>query len=74
MVPWELRRAAEPEFRVVEWTISDGAAFARRAQLLSQAKGEPPGSRASVVGVKLHMHRDVGICSIGHDELAAFSA
>ena len=40
-----------------------------RAQPLSQAKGQPPGSRAPVVGVELHMHRDVGVCSIGHDEL-----
>ena len=43
-----------------------------RAQPLSQAKGEPPGSRArAVVGVELHMHRDVDVCSIGHDELIA---
>ena len=43
-----------------------------RAQPLSQANGEPPTSaRSSVVGVKLHMRRDVGLCSIGHDELRA---
>ena len=31
-----------------------------------------PGSRSSrVVGVELHMHPDVGVCSIGYDELIA---
>ena len=28
-------------------------------------------TRASVVGVELHMHPDVGVCSIGYDELIA---
>ncbi|MGO9906453.1 MAG: hypothetical protein ACLPY3_12150, partial [Solirubrobacteraceae bacterium] len=28
-------------------------------------------ARASVVGVELHMHPDVGVCSIGYDELIA---
>ena len=28
-------------------------------------------ARASVVGVELHMHLDVGVCSIGSDELIA---
>jgi hypothetical protein len=40
-----------------------------RAQPLSQETGQPTGSRAPVVGVELRMHRDVGVCSIGHDEL-----
>jgi hypothetical protein len=33
-------------------------------QPLSQAKEESPGiACASAVGVKLHMHRDIGVCS-----------
>jgi hypothetical protein len=36
------------------------------------AEGRAAGiARASVVGVDLRMHRDVGVCSIGHDELTA---
>ncbi len=42
-----------------------------RAQPLSEAKGEQRGSRARVVGVELHAHRDLAVCSIGRDELTA---
>jgi hypothetical protein len=60
-------------FRLARHSALGRAPAARRsrgrAQPLSQAKGQPPGSRAPVVGVELHMHRDVGVCSIGHDEL-----
>ena len=35
-------------------------------------QGEPAGiARASVVGVELHIHPDVGVCSIRYDELIA---
>jgi hypothetical protein len=49
-------------------TSSDSAAFARASRT---AFAEPPGSRASVDGVELHTHRDVGVCSIRYDELIA---
>jgi hypothetical protein len=53
-------------------TIFDGAALARASTTVSPAKGRAAGiAGASVVGVELHMHRDVDVCSIGNDELTA---
>jgi hypothetical protein len=53
-------------------TISDSAAFARASATALASEGRAAViALGSVVGVKLHIHRDVGVCSIGHDELAA---
>jgi hypothetical protein len=53
-------------------TISDSAALARATTTVSQAKERAAGiAGASLVGVELHMHRDVDVCSIGNDELTA---
>jgi hypothetical protein len=53
-------------------TISDSAAFARASAIALEGEGRAAGiARASVVGVELHMHRDVAGCWIGHDELTA---
>jgi hypothetical protein len=44
----------------------------RRGRPLSQAKGEPSGSRTRPsLAWRLHTHRYVGVCSIGLDELIA---
>ena len=53
-------------------TSSDSAAFARASTTALAGEGRATGiARASVVGVELHAHRDVTVCSIGHDELIA---
>ena len=53
-------------------TSSDSAAFARAITTALAGGGRAAGiERASVVGVELHMHPDVGVCSIGYDELIA---
>jgi len=53
-------------------TISDSAAFARVSTTALAGEGRAAGiACASAVGVELHMHRDVDVCSIGHDELTA---
>ena len=53
-------------------TSSDSAAFARASTTAPAAEGRAGGiARASVVGVELRMHPDVGVCSIGYDELIA---
>ena len=53
-------------------TNSDSAAFARASTTAPAGEGRAGGiARASVVGVELHMHPDVGVCSIRYDELIA---
>ena len=71
-----LRLREQPRQRrsttLVVWTSSDSAAFARASTTAPAAEGRAGGiARASVVGVELHMHPDVGVCSIGYDELIA---
>jgi len=68
------RRPLTNDRQLTWWPYPKGRAPAAqrsrgRAQPLSQAKGQPPGSRAPVVGAELHMHPDVGVCSIGYGEL-----
>ena len=51
-------------------TSSDSAALARASTTALAGEGRAAAiACASVVGVELHMHPDVGVCSIGHDEL-----
>ncbi len=58
--------------RLMRWTSSDSAAFARASTTALAGEGRAAGiARASVDGVELHMHPDVGVCSIGYDELIA---
>jgi hypothetical protein len=53
-------------------TSSDSAAFARASTTALAGEGRAAGiARASVDGVELHMHPDVGVCSIRYDELIA---
>jgi hypothetical protein len=53
-------------------TSPDSAAFARASTAAPAGEGRAGGiARASVVGAELHMHPDVGVCSIGYDELIA---
>jgi hypothetical protein len=55
---------------LAERTSSDSAAFTRASTTALAGEGRAAGIVcASVVGVELHMHPDVGVCSIGHDEL-----
>ena len=54
---------------------SDSAAFAPASTTSLAGEGRAAGiTCASVVGVELHMHPDVGVCSIGKDELIAISS
>ena len=54
------------------WTRSDSAAFARANTTVLAGEGRAGGIvPASVDGVELHMHGEVGVCSIGYDELIA---
>ena len=54
------------------WTSSDSAAFARASTTALAGEGRAAGiACASVVGMDLHMHPDVGVCSIGYHELIA---
>jgi hypothetical protein len=53
-------------------TSSDSAAFARASATALAGEGRVAGiARVAVDGVELHMHRDVGVCSIGYEELIA---
>ena len=53
-------------------TSSDSAAFARASTTPLAGEGRAAGiAGTSVDGVELHMHPDVGVCSIGYDELTA---
>ena len=53
-------------------TSSDSAASARASTTALAGEGRAAGiARASVDGVELHMHPDVGVCAIGYDELIA---
>ena len=57
---------------LLSWTSCDSAAFARASTTALAGKGRAAAiACASVVGVELHMHPDVGVCSIGYDELIA---
>jgi hypothetical protein len=68
----ERRHGASSQSSLPEGTISDSAAFARASSTALAGEGRAARiARASVLGVKLHMHRDVGLCSIEHDELTA---
>ena len=54
------------------WTSSDSAAFARASTTALAGEGRAAGiACASVDGVELYMHPDVGVRSIGYDELIA---
>jgi hypothetical protein len=47
-------------------------AFARASTAALAGEGRAAGiARASVDGVELHMRRNVGVCSVGYDELIA---
>ena len=61
-----------PATRLTRWTSSDSAPFARASRTALAGEGRAAGiACASVVGVELHMHPDVGVCSIGYNELIA---
>ena len=67
-----LRKHRPSEVALPVWTSSDSAAFARASITALAGEGRAAGiAFASVVGVELHMHPDVGACSIGYDELIA---
>jgi hypothetical protein len=58
--------------KLLRWTISDSAAFARESSTALAGEGRAAGiALASVAGVEMHMHPDVGLCSIEPDELTA---
>ena len=66
------RASAVPPSSLLRWTSSDSAAFARASTTALAGEGRATGiARASVDGVELHMHPDVGVCSIRYDELIA---
>ena len=54
------------------WTISNSAAFGRAGSAALAGERRAAGiARVSVLGVQLRVNRDVGLCSIEHDELTA---
>ena len=64
------RKRGQQRKSVLPWTSSDSAAFARASTTAPTGEGRADGiARASVVGVELHIHPDVGVCSIRYDEL-----
>jgi hypothetical protein len=53
-------------------TSSDSAALAWASTTALAGEGRAAAiARASVDGVELHMRRNVGVCSVGYDDLIA---
>ena len=66
------RAPAAPPSSPLRWTRRESAAFARASTTAPAGEERADGiARTSVVGVELHMHPDVGVCSIRYDELKA---
>ena len=64
--------AVQPAPGLWNGRVFDSAAFARASTTAPAGEGRAGGiACASVDGVELHMHPDVGVCSIGYDGLTA---
>jgi hypothetical protein len=72
LAPRSVRHRPANRGSIPTWTSSDSAAVAPARTTALAGEGRAVGiTRASVVGVEMHTHRDVGVCSIGLDELIA---